>query len=107
MNILEKVNAEALKNAKILRVLGIMNSLAIIGMVASLLVWAWYSWDIAWRIFLTSLVISVVTAWLYHTIKKIILEKCKEIVSEIKTDFPIEKKSLFQQRLDDYLKSNK
>lgn len=88
--------------------------LAVIGVGAILLVcispliWIWHSWALAWRCFLSGLIICIITSAILKFIKKLIIEAIEDInkLNDSKPTTPNSeiKKSKFQIRLEQLAK---
>ncbi len=52
--------------------------------IVSPLLWIWVSWSVAWRVFLTGLILSFIFTWIYKVIKATINDIVKRLNTEKK-----------------------
>jgi len=66
-----------------------------IAFISSIFVWLWHSWDLAWKIALTS-IISYVIFGIFHELWK---KMNKEVIEKLMADHKEDKPKSFQERL--------
>lgn len=76
--------------------LSALNLISIIALISSVFIWIWGSGDLAWKVAVSSFILIMVSAGLYHWVKSIV----KESLQDNSTS---NLKSKFQTRLDAYM----
>lgn len=81
--------------------LGILNILAIFGFIASIFVWIWVSWTLAWKLGLTCIIIAIISSSLYKYIRRIIKTSVQQAFNTA-SNAAKPHLSKFMQKLQDY-----
>ena len=87
-----------------LRPLEILQGLLVMLFISSPFIWIWHSWNLAWKLGLTSLFGCMVVYFIYSIVKQSINQIIDE---EIKKQTPTVQKSKFQQKLEDAIAKSK
>ena len=88
---------------KILRPIAYIQAIFLLTFISSPFIWIWNSWDLAWKIGITGIIGTLLIYWVYNITKTAISEAVEE---ELKKPVDTEKKSRFQQRLEEMQKLN-
>lgn len=83
-----------------------------IGLFSSIIFWVWLGWSIAWRVFLTSLVVFILFSMFKKGYEKGIKEAEDKFIENLKNNVDISvpkglKQSKFQKRLSDMMEERK
>lgn len=83
-----------------------------IGLFSSIIFWVWLGWSIAWRVFLTSLVVFILFSMFQKGYNNGIKEAENKFIENLKNDVDISvpkgfKQSKFQKRLNDMVEERK
>jgi len=86
--------------------LGILNILALLGFVASIIVWIWISWALAWKIGLTCIIVAIISSSLYKYIRRMIRSSVQHAFDTASKEAKPHL-SKFMQKLQDYSEKQK
>lgn len=87
----------------ILMPLGIMQVIFLLGLLSSPFIWIWHTWDLAWRVGLTSIIGASIIGLLYSSAKKVIIQSIEDASDKIqrrgaKTNFQVRLEKLQKER---------
>lgn len=86
--------------------LGILNILALLGFVASIIVWIWISWALAWKIGLTCIIVALISSMVYKFVRRIIKSSVQQAF-DAASNTATPHLSKFMQKLQDYSEKQK
>lgn len=91
---------------KVKNIVGAVYLISIIGVILSPIVWIWLGWSLAWKVGLSSIIISI---YFHKVLKFIEKEELNKDVNDITKIFRGEKikKSKFQVRLEEAMERQK